>query len=427
MKLVEQHIIKSNDPRYNDLLNILSKSKNLYNTAIYVIRQHYFNFNNQNFTEDICSDCKYEYVNFFEVNKRLKEKENECYRALPANTSQEVLKAVDRNWKSFFGLLKAKREGKYTDKINFPHYLKSNYYPVVYNRMTLNQDHSKTGVIRLPKTKLEFKINHKQLQQVRFIPCNGYITMEVIYDVKDKELLKDNQRYAAIDLGIDNLATVTSNVSKAYIINGKPLKSINHFYNKRKAKLQSQLTDKQYTSKRITKLTNKRNRRVKDYMHNASAYIINQLVKDDIHTLIIGKNNHWKQETNMGSKNNQNFVSIPHSTFINLLSYKCKLRGIKVVLQEESYTSKASFFDNDYIPVYKNLPDDWKPSGKRIKRGLYKSSKGICINADVNGSLNILRKYLNVSSDRIISERSIGCVISPYRINLPILKKQYKF
>ena len=164
MKLAEQHIISNQDSRYKELCDILKKSKELYNTAIYVIRQHYFNINNQRFTKDICSDCKYQYVNFFEVNRRLKALEHPCYRALPANTAQEVLKAVDRNWKSFFSLLKAKSEGKYTQNVNFPQYLKhTQYFHVVYNRMTLNKDHSKTSVVKLPKTNLEFKIVHKNI------------------------------------------------------------------------------------------------------------------------------------------------------------------------------------------------------------------------------------------------------------------------
>lgn len=418
MKLVEQHIIKPTDKRYKDLCDILSKAKDLYNTAVFVIRQHYFNINNQKFTEDICSDSPYHYINYFEMNRRLKATNNKCYRALPANTSQEVLKCVDRNWKSFFALLKAKQKGEYTENVNFPQYLKKQkYFHVVYNRMTLNQNHSKTGIVRLPKTNIEFKIVHKNIQQIRFIPCTGFIAMEVVYEQPEKQPKSDNKRYASIDLGVNNIAAVSSNVIKSFIINGKPVKSINQYYNKAKARKQSILPNGVYTSKAIQRLGLKRNSKIKDYLHKASNYIVNQLVDNEINTLIIGKNNHWKQETNIRSINNQNFVCIPHSTFINMLCYKCQLHGINVILTEESYTSKASFFDNDDIPVYGDNIDNYKSSGKRIYRGLYKDSSGYCINADINGALNIMRKYLNVASDWIIPLRSRGLVARPNRVS----------
>ena len=225
----------------------------------------------------------------------------------------------------------------------------------------------------------------------------------------------------SIDLGIDNLCTCTSNVTKSFIVNGKPIKSINQYYNKQKSKYQSILELKNHKkySNRLYRLTLKRHNKIKDYFHKVSRYIVNQLVEQSINTLIIGKNNGWKQETNLGKRNNQNFVQIPFNMLINMLQYKCKIQGINCILQEESYTSKASFFDNDYIPIYNKSKSEIKNytfSGKRIKRGLYKTNN-ILINADINGSLNILRKYLNVACDMIISSTSRGFVHNPVKIN----------
>ncbi len=239
--------------------------------------------------------------------------------------------------------------------------------------------------------------------------------MEVVYEVKDVEMLKDNNHYAGIDLGINNLATITSNISQSYIVNGRPVKSINQYYNKIKANLQSQLKDKR-TSKRIQRLTFKRNCKIKDYFHKSTSYIVNQLVSDSINTVVIGQNKDWKQDINIGTKNNQSFTSIPHSMFINMLKYKCRLKRINIVCIEEPYTSKSSFLDLDPIPSLKDEKVSF--SGKRIKRGLYRSGSGSIINADVNGSFNILRKFvLKEVGDVNLLPTDRGFVFNPIRIS----------
>ena len=401
MKLVEQHIIKSNNVLYKDLDNLCFLSKNLYNQALYRIRQQFF--------EDKS------FKNYYELNRELHDENQIDYRALPANSSQETLKLVNQNYSSFFKSLqkgiKSTRIPGYLDKTK-------GRQIVVYNHMTLPSHLLEKGIVKLPKTNIQFRTKQKNIRQVRIVPKNNYIVLEVVYEATIKELLKDNKRYMSIDLGIDNLATCGSNVTKSFIINGKPVKSINQFYNKKKAKLQSELKIKQNknTSKQIQNLTLKRNNKIKDYFHKASRYIVNQLVNQSINTLIIGKNDGWKQETNIGKKNNQNFVNIPHQMFINQLKYKCQLKGINVVEQEESYTSKVSFFDNDFIPVYGQKDELFKSSGKRIKRGLYKTSSGLVLNADINGSLNIMRKYLNEVCDEIVSPANRGLVMNPVKI-----------
>ena len=223
---------------------------------------------------------------------------------------------------------------------------------------------------------------------MRILPRNNHHIVEVVYKVEDKENKIDNNRYASVDLGVNNLMTVSSNVMKPIIINGKPLKSINQYWNKEKARLQSLLKDNKRTSKRIQSITNKRNNKIKDYLHKSSRYLVNLLVSNNISTLIVGYNEEWKENINLGKKNNQSFVNIPFYTLIKQLEYKCKLEGINFVLTEESYTSKCSFLDNEKVCKHENY------LGKRIKRGLFKSKEGKLINADLNGSLNILKKVV---------------------------------
>ena len=401
MKLVEQHIIKSNNVLYKDLDNLCFLSKNLYNHALYRIRQQFF--------EDKT------FKNYSEVNRELHDENQVDYKALPANSSQETLKLVNQNYSSF-----CRRLQKHIKGIKIPGYLDKTKgrQIVVYNHMTLPSGLLEKGIIKFPKSNIQFRTKQKNVRQVRIVPKNNYIVLEVVYEASIKELLKDNKRYMSIDLGIDNLASCSSNVTKSFIINGKPIKSINQYYNKKKAKLQSELElkNKKKSSKQLQNLILKRNNKIKDYFHKASRYIVNQLVNQSVNTLIIGKNNGWKQETNLGRQNNQNFINIPHQMFINQLKYKCQLEGIIVIEQEESYTSKVSFFDNDFIPVYGQSDELFKSSGKRIKRGLYKTSSGLVLNADINGSLNIMRKYLNEVCDEIISPANRGLVMNPVKI-----------
>ena len=214
----------------------------------------------------------------------------------------------------------------------------------------------------------------------------------MVYTIVTPEKLTDNNKYAAIDLGVNNLATIVSNVKKfkPLIINGKPLKSINQFYNKKKAHLQSvnEIRHKIKTSRQVQKLDLKRQNKINHYLHVSSKLIVNILKENNINTLIIGKNDNWKQEVNIGTKNNQNFVSIPHSRFINFINYKCEKEGINVITKNENYTSKCSFLDLETIRKHKMY------KGKRIKRGLFISSEGRKINADVNGSYNMLIKVI---------------------------------
>ena len=375
MQLVEQHIIKKNDNRYKILDEVCFKSKNLYNAALYEIRQHFFNTK--------------QFLNWFSIDKIFKEKKQDDYYSLPCKVSQQTLKLLNQNFKSFFSLLKKKN---YTKKKSIPKYLDKSKgrFVAVYTNQAISKKELRNGMIQLSGTdfKIKTKVDGNSVNQVRIVPKNSYYKVEVIYEVEEIEELEDNEKYAAIDLGVNNLATVSFNESKPFIINGKPLKSINQFYNKRKSELQSKLSGDRKSSNKINSITRKRNNKIKNYLHKASRCIVNHLVSNNVNTLIIGKNDNWKQETNIGKKNNQNFVSIPHSQFVEMISYKCKLVGIAVMMTEESYTSKCSFIDNEEMKHH----EEYK--GKRIKRGLFRTNEGRLINADLNGSLNIMRKVI---------------------------------
>lgn len=385
MRLVERHIIKQSDIRYRELDSLMFLSKNLYNAALYSVRQFYFE--------------NKKYLSYYDLQKVFQTNKNVDYYALPCKVSQQILKMVDQNFKSFFGSLRLKNN----KKVRIPKYLdKNGRYNLIYTNQAISL--KRKGYVKLSLTNCYIKTNKQNIQQVRVFKKNNIITIEIVYLYNEKELKLNNCRYCSIDLGVNNLATISSNVIKPIIINGKPIKSINQFYNKKVAYYKSKLKNRK-TSKKLNRLTNKRENKIKDYLHKSSRYIVNHLVSNNINTLVIGYNKGWKQDINIGKINNQKFVNIPFLSFINMLEYKCKLEGINVVINEESYTSKCSFLDDEEI--YKH--DSY--IGKRIKRGLFRTSKGILINSDLNGSLNILKKVVGKFSYPI-EVRSVPVVIT---------------
>ena len=388
MQLVEKHIVNNGNRQYKELDKLCFLSKNLYNSTLYAVRQFFFQTG--------------KYLNYNAVNKQFTQEQQVDYCALPRKVSKMTQQLVDTNFKSFFALLAKKKAGKYDEPINIPKYLdkQTGRQVVMYPEQALS--FRQKGFVKLSQTNIYIKTNKEHINFVRVVPKNGYIVLEVGYKVSDLEPQENNNNYASIDLGINNLATITSNVTKPIIINGKPIKSINQFYNKKVAKLKSDLdkrNSKSSSSNRINTLGRIRNNKINDYFHKSSHYIVNHLVSNNINTLIIGYNKEWKQDTNIGKVNNQTFVEIPFLKFVQTLIYKCKLRGISVIQQEESYTSKCSFVNQDFIPTFGEDDNLYNPSGKRIRRGLYVNSNVTIpnlsqINADVNGSYNILRKFL---------------------------------
>ena len=282
---------------------------------------------------------------------------------------------------------------KYLDKVN-------GRYVATFTKQAIGlREFKKTGKLRLSQTDIYIATkltDFSSLKEVRIVPRINCYLIEVVYEVQEKQPKKNN-RVASIDLGLNNLSTITFNTNDTpLVINGRPLKSINQYYNKKKAQYQSRLKGGRHTSKRIYTLTDKRNNKVTDYLHKASRLLVNQLVSKNIGTLVIGKNPNMKQDINIGKVNNQNFVMLPIMRFSEMVKYKCELEGINVVYHEESYTSKCSFLDSE--PICKHD----KYMGRRIKRGLFISRHGIKINADVNGAYNIMIKAIpNAFADGI--------------------------
>ena len=387
---LKQQVKHLSKKEFRNLKYLSHIAKNLTNEAIYNIRQYYFN--------------KKKYLSYSENYKMLKNSEN--YKKLNSNMAQQILKEVDGSFKSFFGLLKLAKNGQYDNKkIKLPKYLaKDGFTTLVIGFVRL-----KDGILIVPysnlfkKTHQEIKIKlppvlkDKKIKEIRIIPKqhSRYFEIQYIYEVEEvqRELNKENA--LGIDLGINNLCTCVTNNGASFIIDGRKLKSINQYYNKVNAKLQS-IKDKQKTSRttlRQKRIARKRNNRINDYLSKVARIIVNYCLNNDIGKLVLGYNEDFQRKSNIGSINNQNFVNIPYGKLRDKLIYLCKLYGIEFKLQEESYTSKASFFDGDIIPVYdKENIQEYIFSGKRIKRGLYQTSKGYQLNADCNGGLNILRK-----------------------------------
>jgi putative transposase len=397
MQLVEQHIIDRHDARWSALDQACFLSKNLYNAANYRVRQAYI-FHQQ-------------YIPYEERVKIMRDQADYC--ALPRKVSQQVLIQVDRDWRAFFAALLAWEEHpeKFLGRPHLPHYkpIAQGRNLLVYTAQAVSRRAFKTkGVIRPSQLDITIETQQTAFDQVRIVPRKTHYVVEVVYTVTIQSADVDPDRVAGIDIGLDNLATVTSNQPDfaPLLVNGRPLKSINQFYNQQRACLQSQLPAGQTTSRRLEALTDKRNRRVQAYLHRASRLIVERLVQHRIGTLVIGKNDGWKQAINLGSRTNQNFVHIPHARFIQMLTYKAELVGICVIVTEESYTSKCSFLDLEPIGKHEVY------QGKRIQRGLFRARDGRRINADVNGAYNILRKVIPNAFGNGIE----AAVVQPVRI-----------
>jgi len=394
MQLVEQHVISKSDPRYPVIDAAAFATKKPYNAANYERRQAFI--------------FQGVYLNYHEMHRRMKS--HEAYKALPAKVAQQVLRTLDKNWQSFFKAITEWREHpekflgrpclpKYKDKQNGRNLL-------VYTIQALSRPALKQGSIVPSMLAIRIETKQQHIDQIRIVPRHGFYVVEVVYEQEAVQADGDPKLYAGIDLGINNLATLTSNKEGFVprLVNGRPVKSVNQYYNKRKAELQSKLGH-EGTTNRMQRLTTKRTRRINHCLHTASRRIINLLVQEGLGTLVIGKNPEWKQEVKMGKRNNQQFVCIPHARFIDMLTYKAELVGIRVIITEESYTSKCSFLDKEPIRKQESY------AGKRVKRGLFGAADGRFINADVNGSLNIIRK---VAPE--VFEGVEGIVVCPSRL-----------
>ena len=434
---VEQHIINQNHELYKKIDEYSFKAKNLYNCANYLIRQTFIitsklnqeqqeflswiNLNVDDFNVYKATNLQKSHEKGKNLDKQIKKMDyfsaehrylgydfleflvsaGPDKKALMAQPAQQVLRLLDGVWTSFFASIKDWKINphKYSGMPKLPKYkhkTKGRYNVVFTNQNCKIKD----GLVQFPTCFNQFLLKTKvtgQLQQVRIKPLGGQYLLEVVYRKEIDEVQQEaNQNIIGIDLGLNNFVTITNNIGlKPIVINGRTIKSMNQYYNKHVSRYKAILkkeTGRDH-SKRQNKLTKKRNNKIKNFMHKSSRLIINYCVENNIDTVVIGNNKNWKQEIELGKTNNQNFVQIPYSMLINQLKYKGEDAGIRIVVVEESYTSKASFLDNDIIPTYNKASEEkYSFSGRRIKRGLYKSKNSTLINADVNGSYNILRK-----------------------------------
>ena len=381
MDSTEKEIIYPTDERFDLIKELCHLSKNLYNASLYDVRQYYFETKS--------------YRTWQSQRPIFTKNHNPDYYALQSHLAGEVLMQVGRQFISFYN-------NKSNKKKRIPKYKAKNGYNVVtFPKLAISKqidfDEDKqiyTYTLCKKSYNLKIQSTKPNVKMVQFVydEANNLIKCFKIYEVEQPELKRDNSRYFSIDPGLNNIVSIYNNIGiRPLLYNGRPIKSINQYYNKTTAKLRSELPTNVKTSKRLKQLSLKRNNKIEYEMHKISTHIINEAVKNNISKIFIGNNKGWKKGIKIGRRNNQNFVNIPHTKLFNQLSYKGLLNGIEVIFTEESYTSKASFFDKDELPIY-GESDSYKFSGRRIKRGLYKDSKGNIWNADLNGAANIMRK-----------------------------------
>ena len=375
--LSERHIISPSHPYFSECDRLTFLGKNLYNATLFYQRASFF---------------KKDFQNYYAVNRVFTHKNQIDYRALPAKVSKQVQMLVDKSFKSYFALVKKKVKGEYDSSVRIPHYLHKTKgrctLPYPKDALSLKEE----GIVKFSKTgiKIKTKVGKERIQGARIVPKGNHFVIEILYKKTKKEIVSDTiQKIAFIDPGLNNLMTVTSNAFSPLLYSGKELKSLNQLANKKLAQVKSVLSERGlHSSPLLISIYNKRDRRIKDCLHKLSAHLVNQFVSHKIDTVIFGHNIGQKQDIKLGSVTNQNFVHIPFYQLISLLQYKCELQGIRFITTEESYTSKCSFLDLEEVTKQKEY------LGKRVKRGLFQTKEGVRINADVNGSLNIGRKYL---------------------------------
>lgn len=390
MKLVEIHKIKKSSKYFNLLVNLCKESNSLYNQALYHAKQSLINNNQWLFYNDLNHICKNQPTKY------------NNYKRLPSQCSQQILRLLDKNLKSYRNSIKdwSKNKSKYSGKPKLPNYRKSGglFQLILTNQQCKLKD---DNMIIFPKVfnDLTLKLRKKyvnKINQVRILPKINCFKIEIIYEINDAKL-KDNQNIASIDLGLKNLVTlVYSNQRQPMIYKGNQLLKLNHDFNRKKNKYQSILakTQNKKMSKRLLNIYSKRNNQIEDQMHKISKSIIDQLLENNISTLVVGHNVNQKQKSKF-----KNFVALPIFKLIQLLKYKCEMHGIKMLEINEAYTSGTSFIDDEKpIKNYYN-------KNRRLRRGLFKTNNGQLINSDVNAAYQIIRKYndnLNIEYDNKI-------------------------
>ncbi len=410
--------LKLDKDKFNIVDSMSYRAKALYNSCLYEINNHF--------------ELTGEYLNYSKTDLLMKNHiTNFSYKKLPAQISQQIIKKLHKNYSSFFKLLNKKQTKEYDKNIKTPKYKgPDDRKELIFIKSTGSSFSLKDGCVyisipkdfkeeynlkRLKIAKIPPYIDQNSIKIIEIVPKLGSYELHIKYEQTEKQINQKAENWYSIDLGLNNLCTVTSNIHSPFILNGRGIKGINQKFNKKISKLKSKLNPSQKTSNLIQSLWNKRGYKLNNEIHKITDFIVKSIEKNDIDFVVIGYNKEWKQNINIGKRNNQNFVQIPFQKIIQQLQYKLKLKGIEVFLQEESYTSKTSYFDNEPIKKQQTY------KGKRIKRGLFKTGSGIYINSDVNGSLNIYRKFIKTAKvvhDVLLEPVDIGLVMNPVKINI---------
>ena len=401
-------VYKFNVKQHEHLKQLCKISKNLYNQALYVVK-HKLNTNNKwLFYNDLNTLLQHTPNLEGEIN----------YRLLKAQVSQQCLKILEKDVKSYIKAIKdySKNKSKYNGCPRFPKY-KKNLNQLIYTTQSCSIKNgyihlSKTLKVRIPQWE-KYKSKLSTFQQVRINPhLNDSFVIEIVY-IDNTQLNYDLNMdlYASIDLGVNNMTTLVLPNSNPLLYNGKQIKSKNQYFNKTISRLKSCLGSTKRSSKQIKNLYNKREHQIEDVFHKLSRNIIKQLINNKVGNLVVGYNKGWKDSIHLGKRNNQTFVSIPYERLINYLRYKCEQCGIHFNVIEEGYTSKCDALAFEQICKHDIY------LGKRVKRGLYQSSVGKLINADVNGSLNILRKVVG-DCEQIVHIINSGWLFQPLMVNI---------
>jgi putative transposase len=405
--------LKLDKEQFNVIDTMSYRVKALYNSSLYEVNKHF--------------ETTGEYLNYGKTDLLMKNHaENTTYKSLPAQISQQSIKKLHKNFSSFFSLLKKKQNNEYDKNIKTPKYLKKDdRKEIIFQKqsfkvkdewiyISVSKDLSKK---QMKLCKMPKNIDDQQIKYMEIVPKLGYYELHIKYEVQEKEVKSGANNWMSIDLGMNNLCTVTSNKTNAFILNGKPIKSINQKYNKKigKAKSIAKKSNNKHKTKEINRLFTKRGYKLNQEIHKITDFLVQSVLEHDIDFVVIGYNKEWKTGISLGKKTNQNFVQIPFSKILNQLVYKLQLQGIEVHLQEESYTSKTSYFDNEPIKRHRTY------KGKRVNRGLFQTGNGLLINADVNGSLNIYRKFIsNIQEVHDVLKEPVdtGLVMNPIKIHL---------
>jgi putative transposase len=420
MLLTQTNRLKLNQAEMSVAKQLCRLSKNMFNVGLYNIRQYFFQERKH---------LRYE-SNYHHS------RENENYKLLATDIAQQTLKIVDRSFQSFFKLLQMKQRGELSVKVSIPGYLpKDGYFLLVIpvRPRDLKKMPGKDWVFTVP-TSRKFRREHStisftiperlrglNIKEIRILPKFGgrYFDAAYVYEGVEQKRVEPSNEMLGIDLGLNNFATCVSTTQESFILSGLKIKSINQWYNRENARLQSikALQEIQGLTHRQAALLNRRNHQVQDFLTKSARYVVNWCIERGISKIVVGYNPDLKQSVNMGKRNNQNFTQIPVFTFKRKLESLCERYGIEVVEQEESYTSKASSLDGDALPAWNaDSPKTYEFSGKRVRRGLYRTAQGWIVNADCNGALNILRKHTSKLNEILGQFR--GCLAQPLRVQI---------